>query len=106
MKGAAVKRSVLTIDQIRFAVEKAAESFDVARAYLFGSYAKGRATEASDVDICLETGRGFSLFSAGGLASTLEKELDVPVDLVTEGALYPFVRDDMLKDRVLIYERV
>lgn len=98
--------STLTIGEIGAAVSEAAAACDVLRVYLFGSYARGSATADSDVDLCLETGPSFSLFSAGGLASELESAFGVPVDVVTERSLYPFARETMLKDRLLVYERV
>lgn len=75
------------------------------KVYLFGSYARGEAHAESDLDLYLETGPTFSLFDAGDLSSHLNDALDVPVDLVTERSLFPFVREDMQKDRILIYER-
>ena len=73
---------------------------------LIYSVARGEASEASDVDLCLETGSSFSLLNAGALSLELERELEAPIELVTERSLYPFVREGMLRDRVLLYERV
>lgn len=93
------------LDEIQSAVAREAAVHDVSRVYLFGSYARGEAHAASDVDLCLETGPSFSLFSAGDLSYRLRESLGVPVDIVTEGSLYPFARKSMMKDRVLVYER-
>lgn len=97
---------VLSADVIRAKVGKAASEHDIVKVYLFGSYARGEASEASDVDLCLETGPSFSLFNAGALSLELERELEAPIGLVTERSLHPFVREGMLRDRVLLYERV
>lgn len=102
---AALGKARLELDDIRSAVSEAVSSHDVVKVYLFGSYARGEAGSESDVDLCLETGPTFSLFSAGDMASRLDESLGVPVDVVTERSLYPFVRESMLKDRVLVYER-
>lgn len=37
--------------------------YDVKEAYLFGSYARNEADEDSDIDICIECGESFTLFS-------------------------------------------
>lgn len=95
----------LDLNEIRDAVGNAAARHDVLKVYLFGSYARGEATESSDVDLCLETGPSFSLFSAGDFSNVLEKSLGTPIDMVTERSVFPFVRDAMMQDRVLIYER-
>lgn len=59
----------------------------------------------SDVDLCLETGPTFSLFNAGGFASELEERLGTSVDIVTKRSCYQHVRENMLQERVLFYER-
>ena len=97
---------VLSADVIRAKVGKASSEYDIVKVYLFGSYARGEASEASDVDLCLETGPSFSLLNAGALSLKLERELEAPIELVTERSLHPFVREGMLRDRVLLYERV
>ena len=97
--------SRLSLNEIRKAVIDAAKHHDVLKVYLFGSYARGEATESSDIDLCLETGPSFSLFSAGDLSNKLEKSLGTSIDMVTERSVFPFVRNSMMQDRVLIYER-
>lgn len=83
-------------------VEK--RGYNVSRVYLFGSFSRGEATESSDIDLCLETDPGFTLFHAGGIGYCLEEELDREVDIVAEDSLFPSVRESMLRDRILIYE--
>lgn len=95
----------ISLNDICHAVSDAAARHDVRRVYLFGSYARGEAHTESDLDLCLETGPTFSLFSAGELSDALENSLGVCVDVVTERSLYPFVRESMLQDRMLVYER-
>lgn len=94
------------ITEIRETVSRVARDYDIDKVYLFGSYARGEADSASDIDLCLETGPTFSLFNAGDLARRLERTFDSSVDMVTERSLYDFVRAGCLQDRVLIYERV
>ncbi len=86
-------------------VSQVAPKYDIDRVYLFGSFARGEATEASDVDLCLETGPAFSLFSAGGFGYDVGTLLGRKVDVVSEDILFPNVRASMLRERVLIYER-
>lgn len=94
-----------SIETIRQAVTSAADGADIVRAYLFGSYARGEAGVDSDVDLCLETGPSFSLFSAGSFVHDVERDLGVSVDVTTERSLFPAAHASMLKDRVLLYER-
>ena len=87
------------------AVREIAPGYDIDKVYLFGSYARNDQHDDSDVDLCLETGPSFSLFSAGGFADDLERVLGRSVDIVTEDAVYAHVREGLIRDRVLLYER-
>lgn len=66
--------------------EYLAEAYGVKRIGLFGSYAKGTHTEASDIDIIVEfeTPLGFKFMD---FADYLEEILGKPVDVLTVGGL-------------------
>ena len=66
--------------------EYLAETYGVKRIGLFGSYAKGTQTEASDIDIIVEfdTPLGFKFME---FADYLEEILGKPVDVLTVGGL-------------------
>lgn len=97
---------MLTLTSIETAVRDIASSFDIDKVYLFGSYARGTANDCSDIDLCLETGSSFSLFNAGAFSHELGSALNTPIDLTTESSLYSFVKNECLRDRILIYERI
>ena len=54
---------------------------------IFGSVARGDATESSDIDIVARFEPGRSLLDQGGMLMDLRQLLGVQVDLVSEGAL-------------------
>ena len=62
------------------------DKFHVARLSIFGSYARGEATESSDVDLLVETDRpvGWEIVD---LKDYLQDLLGMKVDLVTKGAV-------------------
>lgn len=95
----------LDAEQIVLTTNSLAPAYDIKRVYLFGSFVRGTQHSKSDVDLCLETGPTFSLFSAGDFAYKLERNLGTEVDIVTEKSCYPHVRQRMLAERKLIYER-
>lgn len=94
-----------TVAEISEAVRDAARGTPIVRVYLFGSRARGEGAAGSDIDLALETDRGFSLVDAGLFAESVERGCARPVDVVSERWLDPAVRDSMLRDRVLVYER-
>jgi len=54
---------------------------------IFGSVARGDATETSDVDLIVRFGPGRTLLDHGGLLMDLRDLLRVKVDVIDEGAL-------------------
>lgn len=79
------------------------ENYDVEFCYLFGSYAKGRATEISDVDllICTEE-RGLKFF---GLVEDLRNALNKKIDALDIKQLNnnPELLREILRDGIKIY---
>ena len=74
---------MLTHETISNAVNKAALLHPMKRAYYFGSYADGRATNASDLDLLMEFHQPrASLFVLSAIKFDLEDQLKVPVDVI------------------------
>lgn len=94
---------VYTIEQIK---NKSKEVFDnqdfVKEAYLFGSYARGEATEKSDIDFMIVLNRtvGMEFF---GLYHFLQKEFQKDVDVLTEKEAYDIMPESIERDKVKIY---
>lgn len=95
----------LDISSITDAVRKAARGTLVSKAYLFGSRARGDFTNDSDIDLCIEADRGFTLIDAGALADAVSNSCGCEVDIVSERFLTPAIRKKVLNDRILLYER-
>lgn len=81
------------------------ESNDVEFAGIFGSYAKGDEKKDSDIDMLVRFRIPKSLFDIVGLELELSAILKRKVDLVTERALCPHIKENVLKDLQLLYER-
>lgn len=103
---------VYAVSEIRAIVAPIAETFGIDRVWLFGSYARGDASENSDVDLRIEGGKIRGMFGLGRLYDELSKALCKSVDLVTTEALNHKAncdrtkefRQNMVKDEKLIYE--
>ena len=65
---------------------------------LFGSVARGVASQSSDIDILVEVGENPSPWFPAGLIADLEELLDRPVHVVTVGALHSYIRDSVLAE--------
>jgi len=71
---------------------------------IFGSYARGDAGPASDIDILVTFARKKSLFSLIRIEDELTRALHMKVDLVTENAVSPYLADAIYRDAVVIYD--
>ena len=69
-----------TIEEIKDTLNPIFHENGIRSAVLFGSYAKGQATERSDIDILVDSGlRGLAFY---GLLENVVSALTVPVDLI------------------------
>ena len=67
---------------------------------IFGSVSRGEATDRSDVDILVSLEPGRSLLDIVAIKQDLEDLLGCKVDVVTEDAVSPYIREQVLKDAV------
>jgi predicted nucleotidyltransferase len=106
-------KMIYTIEQLKDLIAPVALKYGLPAVYLFGSYAKGSATEESDVDILVDkTGTTLKgMFAVGGLYNDLCEAVGKPIDLVTTGALEqvstiertPWFVENLNSERVKIY---
>ena len=96
----------MSVIEIQHIIKEYFKSQPVLRAWIFGSYARGDATPLSDVDVLVEyEPEGVSLLKHATIICDLEKLLDKPVDLVQMKLLRPNVKERVIDDLKLIYER-
>jgi predicted nucleotidyltransferase len=86
------------VEQRREEIRRIASRHGVTRIQLFGSVARGQSHAGSDLDLLIEVGPQTSPWFPGGLVFDLESLLGCRVDVVTETALSPGLRDVILKD--------
>ncbi|MBI3801349.1 MAG: nucleotidyltransferase family protein [Deltaproteobacteria bacterium] len=67
---------------------------------VFGSVARGEARPDSDIDLLIEKGPTTSSWFPAGLVLDLEEVLGRRVEVVTERALHPYLRDRVLREAV------
>lgn len=97
------EHGVLTIEEIKKKTKPIFDKYDVISCFLFGSYAKRKAKEDSDVDLLIDTKTtGLKYF---GLIEEIRQALNKKVDLldlkqVTNNEL---LLSEILKDGIKIY---
>ena len=94
---------VYTTEQIRRITAPIAATYGIKSMSLFGSYARGEATEDSDVDLLIERGAIRTAFQMGGLYADLSDSLGKELDLVTmDGSDRAFL-SRIRRDEVRLY---
>jgi uncharacterized protein len=97
----------MQITKIKETAESLCREFAVKRLDVFGSTARGTATEFSDIDLLVEfiDPHYFPAKRFFGLLHNLEDTLKCGIDLYTFRSLRnPYFRMRVLKERVQIYE--
>jgi predicted nucleotidyltransferase len=77
----------------------------VTKAAFFGSFVRGETKKDSDIDLLVNLRKDKSLLDLVGLKIELEEKLGRKVDLLTYNSLHPLLRDRILKEQKIIYER-
>ena len=104
---------IYTIEESRRRIAPVAVRYHLKAVYLFGSYARGEATDESDIDLLIDTS-GTSLkglFALGALYCDSEDALRKKIDLITISALEQRAqvpsditfRETVEKERVNLY---
>lgn len=81
-------------------IKEIAQKYGILRVRLFGSVARGEANSKSDVDLLVELPPRTNLFTLVAIKQELEDSLHRPVDVVSEAALSPYLRDQVLQEAV------
>lgn len=107
---------IYTIEEIKSRVLPVIQKYNIPAMYLFGSYARGEATEESDLDFLVDTAgtRLTSLLSLGELYCDLEEIFRKEIDLVTMRSVIQkdqmeserSFRDTVMKERVSLNDVV
>ncbi|HEV8672564.1 MAG TPA: nucleotidyltransferase family protein [Methylomirabilota bacterium] len=79
-------------------IKRVARRHGAMRLSVFGSRASGTAKTSSDLDLLAEFEPGRDLLDLIGLKQDLEALLGCRVDVVTEAALSPYLRDRVLRE--------
>jgi predicted nucleotidyltransferase len=71
---------------------------------VYGSTARGEATDDSDIDLLIRFSEHKGLLALVRLERVLSETLGRKVDLLTEAAISPYIRENILKDLRMLYD--
>ena len=96
-----------TVDTIRDILNRMKSAYSLRSVSIFGSFADGRATSESDLDLLVDLDKKarVSLLKLIGLKLDIEEKIHREVDLIEDGSLRPFAVASANRDKYLIYER-
>ena len=90
---------MITHEEITNAVAKTAAVHPIKSASYFGSYADGRATSESDLDLLIEFHKpAVSLFLISAVKIDLEDQLKIPVDVIHA----PLPKDSLIEPQRVV----
>lgn len=96
-------KEIYTTGQIQMLLQPVFADYNVKKAILFGSYAKGKAKEHSDIDILVDSGlKGLAFF---GLLEDVVTALGKEVDLLDISQITPDsqISEEIKRSGVVIY---
>jgi hypothetical protein len=77
---------------------------DISMVGVFGSMARGEAKKTSDIDLLVRFSKRKSLLAVVRLERELTEALGRKVDLLTEAAISPYLRERVTKEVRVVYE--
>jgi predicted nucleotidyltransferase len=95
----------MTIQNIKKKIIPILKEYGVRKAALFGSIVKRKAKKRSDIDLLVELTKEKTLLDLVGLKLKLEEKLRRNVDVLTYNGLHPLLKDKILSEQKIIYER-
>ncbi len=88
------------LDINREKILRIAASYGARDLRVFGSVSRGEANLKSDIDILITLETGRSLLDIVALKQDLEDLLGCKVDVVTEDAVSPYIREEILSNAI------
>lgn len=95
-----------TFDELRQVLllqkQSLCEKYQITEIGIFGSYARGEETEASDIDILVDYETAPTFIMLVELRDYLSQLFGLKVDVITKNGLKPRIRDRVLAEAIYI----
>ena len=89
-----------SVEEIKQRILPILQKYNIKRAGLFGSYARGEMREDSEIDILVEVADDISLLDFVGIKLEIEDVLGRKIDLVEYNTIKPSIRERVIKEQV------
>jgi len=89
-----------SVEEIKQRILPILQKYNIKRAGLFGSYARGEMREDSEIDILVEIEDDISLLDFVGIKLEIEDILGEKIDLVEYNTIKPLIRERVIKEQV------
>ncbi|MBU4360286.1 nucleotidyltransferase family protein [Patescibacteria group bacterium] len=95
----------MTVQNIKKQIMPILKRQGVTKAALFGSVVRNETKKNSDIDILVDLKKDQTLLDLVRLKFALEKKLNKKVDILTYNGIYPRLKDIILNEQHIIYEK-
>ncbi|MFH1392602.1 MAG: nucleotidyltransferase family protein [bacterium] len=100
-----LKYNNMGIKEIQNKISPILKQQEVEKLAIFGSFARGDDDNNSDIDFLVKLGENKTLLDLIGLKFKLENILNKKVDILTYNALNSLLKDKILQEQKIIYEK-
>ncbi len=91
------------LEKVKEKIKPIAKKYNLAYVWIFGSYAKQKQRQDSDIDIIVRTEDVLGGFKIVEVKYALEKALKKQVDIITTGSIKGSLLEDENLEEVLVY---
>jgi len=95
----------MTVQNIKKKILPILKRQGITKVALFGSVVRNEAKKSSDIDVLIEFKGEKSLMDLVGLQFKLEEKLGKKVDILTYNSIHPLLKDIILNEQKIIYEK-
>lgn len=96
--------AVYSIDELRTIISDIAKQYGVKKVALFGSYAIGKQTYDSDIDLLIDKSEIRGLFMFNSFINSLQDKLGKNVDVMTYNSLNQSLIKDYINNEIVLYK--
>ena len=98
-----LEKKVYSFEELKEKLIPVFKQYQLPKASVFGSYARGKAKPASDVDLLLLFDETFNLEKYLNFENAIKRSLNKKVEIVEYDGLIDLIRDEVMKEAIEIY---